>query len=234
MGIFLAVLHARRCPDILAFWKDHSLQYPILSRMALDFLSVPVSGVGPENLFSVARDVCHYRRNRLSDHTIEAIMVQLCADRSVIDEEYQQLREEIDGIDDQLLSYDDDKDLDTLPEAGYISDEEDVVGDDEDVEEDYFRSTLDPELSFPSQPTTVARSLTPPHPQLRVSLRYQLQFRSLILKILSWNILPPTARATRDISYLLVIIGICIMAHRYNISFSVNGCYIQSDKITHG
>lgn len=162
MGNFLAVLHARRCPDILAFWKDHSIQYPILSRIALDFLSVPVSGVGPENLFSVARDVCHYRRNRLGDHTIEAIMVQLCTDRSVIDEEYQQLCEEIDGIDDQALSYGDDKDLDTLPEAGYISDEEGLVGDDEDVEEDYFRSTLDSDLSLPSQPTSVARSLTPP------------------------------------------------------------------------
>jgi 1,4-dihydroxy-2-naphthoyl-CoA synthase len=106
--------------------------------MALDFLSMPVSGVGPENLFLVAQDICHYCRNYLSNHIIKVIMVQLYADYSVINKEYQQLCKDIDRINNQALSCNNNKELDTLPEAGYISNKEGLVGDNKDAEEDYF------------------------------------------------------------------------------------------------
>lgn len=57
--------------------------------MVQDFFSVPVSRVGVENLFSVTRDVCHYRRNRLAPETIEAIMLQMCVDRFEMKKEFQ-------------------------------------------------------------------------------------------------------------------------------------------------
>ncbi|OJJ79077.1 hAT family dimerization domain-containing protein, partial [Aspergillus glaucus CBS 516.65] len=61
-------------PNVLDWWRDNAPCFPILSQMACDFLAVPASGVGVENLFSTAWDVCHYCRNRLAPETIEAIM----------------------------------------------------------------------------------------------------------------------------------------------------------------
>ena len=59
--------------------------------MARDFLAMPASGVGVENLFSSARDICHYHRNRLIPETIEAIMYQMCTDRFKVNKEFQDL-----------------------------------------------------------------------------------------------------------------------------------------------
>ena len=43
--------------------------------MAKDVLAIPVSGVGVERLFSMARDVVTYRRNRFRGTTIERVML---------------------------------------------------------------------------------------------------------------------------------------------------------------
>jgi len=43
--------------------------------MAKDFLAIPIAGVGVERVFSSARDVCTYRRNRLKGTTISDIMI---------------------------------------------------------------------------------------------------------------------------------------------------------------
>lgn len=62
--------------------------------MARDFLAVPASSVGPENLFSTARDICHYRRNRLAPETIEALITQMCSDRFALSCEFEFLEDE--------------------------------------------------------------------------------------------------------------------------------------------
>ena len=56
-------------------WKEIEHRYPIIGQMAKDILSIPASGVGVERLFNTARDVCHYRRNRLNSNTIEIVML---------------------------------------------------------------------------------------------------------------------------------------------------------------
>lgn len=61
--------------DILKWWKLHENQFPNLSRMARDFLAVPIAGVGVERVFSIARDVVPYRRNSLQSTTIRDIML---------------------------------------------------------------------------------------------------------------------------------------------------------------
>ncbi|KAI3052386.1 hypothetical protein CBS147353_11550 [Aspergillus niger] len=43
-----------------AYWKEHEHEYPVLSRLARDLLSVPATGAGVERLFNTARDICHY------------------------------------------------------------------------------------------------------------------------------------------------------------------------------
>jgi hypothetical protein len=43
--------------------------------MAKDVLAILVSSVGVERLFSMARDVIIYRRNRFREHTVKNIMI---------------------------------------------------------------------------------------------------------------------------------------------------------------
>lgn len=60
---------------ILVIWKDLEATYPVVARMARDLLAIPLSGVGVERKFNIARDVCHYRRGHLKGKTIEEIML---------------------------------------------------------------------------------------------------------------------------------------------------------------
>lgn len=60
--------------DILAWWRINGLKYPILSRMARDVLSVPVSTVASESAFSCAKRILDEYRCNLLPETIEAIM----------------------------------------------------------------------------------------------------------------------------------------------------------------
>lgn len=55
--------------DILDWWRTHETEYPILSKMARDFLSIPATSVPAERLFSKASLVIRKHRNRLSDES---------------------------------------------------------------------------------------------------------------------------------------------------------------------
>jgi hypothetical protein len=55
--------------DIVLWWCDHKLTYPILSIMARDIMSVPVSTVSSESCFSLSGRIIEERRQRLlSEH----------------------------------------------------------------------------------------------------------------------------------------------------------------------
>lgn len=59
---------------ILEEWRKIASLYPTLAQMAKDVLGIPVSDVGVGRLFSLARAVVDYRRNRLQRKTIENII----------------------------------------------------------------------------------------------------------------------------------------------------------------
>jgi hypothetical protein len=61
--------------DILAYWQSQEQHFPGLTLMAKDVLAVPISGVGIERLFSTARQICGYVRNRLKPSTFSKMMV---------------------------------------------------------------------------------------------------------------------------------------------------------------
>lgn len=58
----------------LSWWRAHSTEYPILSNMAKDYLSVQASSVPCEQLFSLAGNVVSKKRNRLSESTTRACL----------------------------------------------------------------------------------------------------------------------------------------------------------------
>lgn len=113
--------------------------------MARDFLAVPASGVGVENLFSIARDVCHYRRNRLAPETIEAIMIQMSADRFELKREYTFV-EDGDNDEQKDVGY---VDLDVELDVNYISDEEDLGGFEDDNRDCWADDDEDDGLNLP-------------------------------------------------------------------------------------
>ena len=56
------------------WWKHHKTQYPILSRIARDYICIPASSVSSEQAFSKSGELISKRRNRLGDRAIEACM----------------------------------------------------------------------------------------------------------------------------------------------------------------
>jgi hypothetical protein len=60
--------------DVIDFWKSNSLAYPILALMARDLLTIPVSSVACEQVFSISGNILDERRNRLNGDILEALM----------------------------------------------------------------------------------------------------------------------------------------------------------------
>ena len=67
-----------RCEDPavnpLDYWKAHAQQFPNLSAVAKDVLSIPGSSVAVERIFNVGRDVIGLRRHSLKPETFSALM----------------------------------------------------------------------------------------------------------------------------------------------------------------
>ncbi|KAI3988614.1 hypothetical protein MKX01_026978 [Papaver californicum] len=60
--------------DILSWWKVNHLKYPILSRMARDILSIPVSAVPPESVFFTRNKELDQYRSSLRPDTVESLI----------------------------------------------------------------------------------------------------------------------------------------------------------------
>jgi len=56
------------------WWKHHKTQYPILSKIARDYICIPATSVPSEQAFSKSGELISKRRNRLGDRAIEACM----------------------------------------------------------------------------------------------------------------------------------------------------------------
>ncbi|GJX76926.1 zinc finger BED domain-containing protein RICESLEEPER 2 [Tanacetum coccineum] len=56
------------------FWKEKETMYPVLSRMAMDIISVQASSVASESAFSTSGRVLSIRRTRLTPASLEMCM----------------------------------------------------------------------------------------------------------------------------------------------------------------
>ena len=59
--------------NLLLWWHDHKLTYPILSIMSRDIMSIPVSTVSSESCFSLIGRIIEERRRRLLHKTVEML-----------------------------------------------------------------------------------------------------------------------------------------------------------------
>lgn len=73
--------------NALAWWGESAQrnQYPNLSKMAYDFLSIPAMSAEPERVFSGARRTISDDRNRLSSESIEATEGLKCLEQALND-----------------------------------------------------------------------------------------------------------------------------------------------------
>jgi hypothetical protein len=61
--------------DPLCWWSARRAQFPHLSRLTRDILSIPGSAVAVEQVFSGGRDTIALRRSRLQPETIRTLMI---------------------------------------------------------------------------------------------------------------------------------------------------------------
>ena len=59
--------------DIMKWWKYHESTFPILSKMARDLLTPPMSTVASESSFSIVANIIGDRRTTLTTKMLEAL-----------------------------------------------------------------------------------------------------------------------------------------------------------------
>jgi len=59
--------------DIMQWWHEHKLTYSVLSVLAKDILTVPMSTISSESTFSLTGRIIEERRRRLNPKTVEAL-----------------------------------------------------------------------------------------------------------------------------------------------------------------
>ena len=62
---------AKPCEYFLQWWRDHREEYPLLSKMVLDLLSIPLISAECERVFSSAKILITDRRNGLKENIIK-------------------------------------------------------------------------------------------------------------------------------------------------------------------
>ncbi|MFS7921777.1 putative HAT dimerization domain, ribonuclease H-like superfamily [Helianthus anomalus] len=60
--------------DILKWWKQNTIRFPVVSRMARDILAIQISTVASESAFSTGGRVLDAYRTRLSTNIVEALI----------------------------------------------------------------------------------------------------------------------------------------------------------------
>jgi hypothetical protein len=70
--------------DPLEWWKVNQIEYPVLSKLACDYLPIQATSVECERTFSIAKNTITDRRNRLDPETVQA---SVCL-KSWIDNEF--------------------------------------------------------------------------------------------------------------------------------------------------
>ncbi|KAJ6170919.1 hypothetical protein N7485_007048 [Penicillium canescens] len=65
-----------------AYWKDHQHEWPVLTRLARDLLSIPATGAGTERLFTVAQKICYARGEYLDESAMQDLVMYAYSEES--------------------------------------------------------------------------------------------------------------------------------------------------------
>ena len=67
-------LPAKEDLDVLQFWKENRNRYPVISLMAQDILSIPITTVASESAFSVGGRIINKYRSTILPENVEALI----------------------------------------------------------------------------------------------------------------------------------------------------------------
>ncbi|KAK3007762.1 hypothetical protein RJ639_015449 [Escallonia herrerae] len=73
-GVYICEVNLESQFDVIGWWKANNLKYKILSKMAVDILSIPITTVASEAAFSTGGRVIDPYRASLSTKTVEALI----------------------------------------------------------------------------------------------------------------------------------------------------------------
>ncbi|KAK3041016.1 hypothetical protein RJ639_026728 [Escallonia herrerae] len=73
-GVYICEVNLESQVDVIGWWKANNLKYKILSKMAVDILSIPITTVASEAAFSTGGRVIDPYRASLSTKTMEALI----------------------------------------------------------------------------------------------------------------------------------------------------------------
>ena len=74
MKKYVQMRNANRKEDPISWWKQHNNTFPILSKAAKKYLSIPGTSVPSERLFSTAGEVVSAKRNRLTPANVNMFL----------------------------------------------------------------------------------------------------------------------------------------------------------------
>jgi hypothetical protein len=60
--------------SVLKWWKRNTKNYPVLAKMARDFLAIPLSSVASESTFSTSDMIINQHRSSLNHETAEKLI----------------------------------------------------------------------------------------------------------------------------------------------------------------
>jgi hypothetical protein len=84
--------------NIYQYWKAKQYDFPIISRIAKDFLAIPATSALSECVFSIRSDVVTKKRNRLTGNSVRMIMCLkdggIITDEDIDDDEEEEEEEE--------------------------------------------------------------------------------------------------------------------------------------------
>lgn len=58
----------------LSWWKEHQTEYPLLSRLAKNYLCIPGTSVSSERVFSTAGDIVTAQRSALNPEHVDQLL----------------------------------------------------------------------------------------------------------------------------------------------------------------
>jgi hypothetical protein len=77
--------------NIHHFWKAKQFEFPIISKIAGDFLAIPATSAPSECVFSIGSDVVTKKRNRLTGDSVRMIICLkdwgIITDEDVVEDE---------------------------------------------------------------------------------------------------------------------------------------------------
>lgn len=174
------------------YWKEHEREFPVLSRLARDLLSVPATGAGVERLFNSARDICHYRRGSLHEGTIQDLMMYMCSEKLTLEgQQLIRLEKPLESESQEALEEDE--------ALKAIEEDAEPISDNEEIEEsENLEGNSEPEETYQVECTVVETGRSSIHRHIHEPEQQEESMEEDVVDYDEADLLPPPIMQLSD------------------------------------